>query len=150
MAFTQKDKQKHGATFEREFKKALTTYGEWGHKLICDGFTPQPFDFIFTLGGRVYGAELKSTMNDTLPFSAIRESQRIGLTSFNNKTDGLSSFVLIKDCNENLIYVVPWYHVKDDVCSGKRGSINYKDYVSIGKNNGVWDIKELKNAICEF
>lgn len=137
--YTQRDKQRRGAEFEKEFRNSLPYFNLWGHKLECDGYNPQPFDFILTTKGGACGVELKCTQSFMLPYSAIRgskskgkKSQREGLTEFESKISTNKSFILVRVLNDTTdkIYVVPWAKVKDDVCGPKRGSIDLLDYPS--------------------
>jgi hypothetical protein len=145
--FTQKDKQKRGTKGEADITASLKAIGLWNHKFINAGYGTV-FDKIIIPPGGGYAIEIK-----------VREAPRIAYNTrsiTNNERKGLDKFM--KMVGENYAYIIgiwktkefqrafliPWHMVRDDVCSGKRGSIKMLDFPEIQRKkvNGqyIWDL----------
>lgn len=150
MKYSQKDKQKRGSSFEREFKASTHLIDCWTYKLFTT-LSGTPFDYLLLTSKTNYGIELKRIASSKLPYSLIRENQRIGLTRF-EKLPRNKSIILcnIKKERENRTFIIPWKAVQKTVCSGRNGSINVKQYPEIPRvhRNGklVWDLTILLNG----
>jgi hypothetical protein len=154
--YTQKDKQKRGTDFEKEFRTSCNYYICEAHKMINGGYGT-PYDYHLDVEGGAIALELKRTLNDRLGYSAITDNEREGLTKHESKVRTNRSFILcnINNENENSTYLIPWLAVSDDVCSGRKGSMKVKKYIEIPRKKFInsktekteygWDLEFLEN-----
>ena len=143
--FTQKDKQKRGTDFEGEFRKSCNAYPCYVYKMLNMGYGT-PFDYSMMVKGGAHALELKRIVKSRLAYSGITDNERNGLSQFELKVPTNKSWVLVNIKNEitNVCYLIPWREIKNEVCSGSRGSIQVRDYIKIPKIlNLGWDLSHL-------
>jgi len=139
-----KIQQKRGADGEAALTASLKDSGLWSYKLPNIGYGT-PFDRVIVTAG--HAIEVKVTKNGRVPYSKISENERKGLTRFQYLVGDEKTVAWIlgiwKNKGKELAFMVPWYQVAEDVCSGKRGSV---DLVKCGKmlskrmRGGGWDV----------
>lgn len=147
--YSQKDKQSRGARFEQEFRASCNEFPCWVRKMLT-GFQGTPFDYLVLTGKKNWGIELKVVKSPRLAYSTIRDNQRRGLTYFSKVVPQNKSALIVnwRDIpnKTNKCYFVPWDEEKNNVCSGRRGSIKLEKYPEIPRlklENGSygWDIR---------
>ena len=146
MKYSQKDKQKRGADFEHEFRKSCNHIKCWAYKLFASP-SGTPFDFIVLTDKFKYGIELKRLKSFRLNYSVIRQNQRAGLTKF-ECVDGNIALIIVNVKADNLskTYVLPWAEISDKICSGKKGSIDVRNFREIPKHGGIWGLSILEGG----
>lgn len=93
--------------------------------------------------------EVKSTDGQpVIAYSWISKNERDALTEFEGLIGNGHAFIVglwLKD--EKRAFLIPWFAVKDSVCSGVRGSINMLDFSELPKLKGAWDLKMMWEVI---
>ncbi|KNY24821.1 hypothetical protein [Pseudobacteroides cellulosolvens] len=143
MSFSQKDKQERGAKGEADITASLKKANLWNHKFINAGYGTV-FDKLVIPPGGGYALEIKVREKPNIAYNkgSITLNERKGLTKFMNQVGQDHAFILgiWKTKEFERAFLIPWYMVKDEVCSGIRGSINMLDYPEVYKKDGVWDL----------
>jgi hypothetical protein len=145
--YSQKDKQKRGASFERDFRASANHIDCWIRKLIT-GVSGTPFDYIVLTEKFNYAVELKRIYGVKLPYSLIRNNQRVGLNKFEKLKNNRSIIICnINNASEDRCFLIYWNDVKSDICSGRKGSIDVKEFMEIPKitvnTKKIWDLEIL-------
>lgn len=136
---------KRGAEVERDFRASLNHIDCWARKMIPD-MSGAPFDYLVLTDESRIAAEIKCTDDFRLPYSIIRDTQRVGLTAF-ERIAGNASYVVCqyrrKQDNgryDKRMFLIPWNAVRDEVCSGRRGSIDLSAYRELPRIDArSWD-----------
>jgi Holliday junction resolvase len=138
---TQKDKQARGTKGEEDITSSLHNAGLWNHKIYNAGWGT-PFDKIVVPPGGAYAVEVKLRDGPKIEYSKISESERIGLTKFMRQVGQGNAFIIgiwkTEKCQR--AFLIPWYQVRDAVCSGVRGSIHMVNFPELPKVRGGWDM----------
>ncbi len=141
--YTQKDKQKRGAKGESLITDSLRKVNLWNHKLINIGFGTV-FDKLIIPPGGGYAVEIKVRQEPRIAHNikSITKNERIGLDEFMAKVGKDHAFIIgiWKTEKFQRAFLIPWYKVRDQVCSGVRGSINMLDFPELPKISGGWDL----------
>ena len=138
---TQKDKQERGVKGESLLTDSLRPAGLWNHKLVNAGYGTV-FDKLIIPPGGGYAIEVKTRMVPRIEYSKIEMNERKGLDRFMEKVGPKHAFILGIWLTEDTkrAFLIPWYQVRDTVCSGCRGSINMLDFTELPKVAGGWDM----------
>jgi hypothetical protein len=138
---TQKDKQERGVKGESLITDSLRPQKIWNHKLINAGFGTV-FDKIIIPPGGGYAVEVKTRMVPRIEYSKIEANERKGLDKFMEQVGPKHAFIIGIWLTEDTkrAFLIPWYKVRDEVCSGVRGSIRMEDYPELQKVKGGWDM----------
>lgn len=149
MMYTQKEKNDRGSNFESEFRASVNILPCWAYKLVNTS-AGTPFDYILTFDGGAAAVELKRILHNRLGYSMIRDNQRIGLSQFEAKALTNKSFIVcnVKNENENRCFIIPWNVVRNDICSGRPGSIQVDTFqeikrIKIDNKRYGWDLSIL-------
>lgn len=140
---TQKNKVERGAKGEEAITASLRKLNLWNHKLVNVGFGTV-FDKLIIPPGGGYAVEVKVRQEPRIAHNtkSITPNERKGLTAFESKVGKGHSFIIgiwaTKDFQR--AFLIPWYQVKDAVCSGCRGSIRMEDFPELPKVAGGWDL----------
>lgn len=141
MAFSQKQKQERGQKGERLITSSLRKNELWSHKLVNAGYGTL-FDKIIIPPGGGYAVEVKTRMHPRIEYSKIEPNERKGLDKFIEKVGLKHAYILGIWLTEDTkrAFLIPWYQVRDAVCSGCRGSINMLDFPELPKLGSGWDM----------
>jgi hypothetical protein len=144
---TQKDKQARGAEGEADITASLREAGLWNHKMVNGGFGT-PFDKIIVPPGGGYAVEVKVRNVPNIPYSKIESNERKGLSKFERLVGKDHAFIIgiWKTEEFHRAFLIPWYQVKDAVCSGVRGSIQMEDFPELKRIPGGWDLSCFRKA----
>jgi hypothetical protein len=144
---TQKNKQERGVKGEGLITDSLRPAGLWNHKLVNAGFGTV-FDKLIIPPGGGYAVEVKTRMQPRIEYSKIEQNERKGLDKFIRQVGRDNAFIigiwLTEDCKR--AFLIPWYQVRDAVCSGVRGSIRMEDFPELPKVAGGWDMSCFKGS----
>lgn len=150
---TQTDKIKRGASGEACIRVSLSAAKLWSHKLVNAGFGTV-FDKLIVQPAGGWAVEIKTRKEPTIAFNvkSITPNERRGLDAFAAKV-GSDRAVIIgiwrpEDDPHGRAFVIPWSAVRDDVCSGRRGSIKMTDWPELPKAGKGWDMSRFGGAPC--
>jgi hypothetical protein len=147
---TQKDKQARGAEGEGDITVSLRKAGLWSHKLVNAGYGTV-FDKLIIPPGGGYAVEVKVRKKPTIGYNVkeITPNERKGLTYFEKMVGQGYAFIIgiWKTEKFERAFLIPWYQVRDDVCSGRRGSIRMEDFPELSKVAGGWDLSCFKGGL---
>ncbi|MCR4436185.1 MAG: hypothetical protein QHH06_10430 [Clostridiales bacterium] len=139
----QKDKQVRGTKGEADITASLRKAKLWNHKLVNAGYGTV-FDKLIIPPGGGYAIEVKVRQEPTIGYNAksITPNERKGLTHFEKLVGKGHAFILgiWKTEKFERAFLIPWYAVRDEVCSGVRGSIKMLDFPELKKVAGGWDM----------
>jgi hypothetical protein len=148
---TQKNKQERGAKGEADITASLLKARVWNHKLVNAGYGTV-FDKLIIPPGGGYAVEVKVRQEPRIAHNikSITPNERRGLTDFEAKVGQGHAYIIgiwmvTGECHR--AFLIPWYKVKDAVCSGIRGSINMLDFAELPKVPGGWDLSAMWNGI---
>lgn len=138
---TQKQKQERGVKGESLLTDSLRPAGLWNHKFVNAGFGTV-FDKLVIPPGGGYAIEVKTRMVPRIEYSKIEANERKGLDKFVRQVGRDHAFILGIWLTEDTkrAFLIPWYQVRDAVCSGCRGSINMLDFPELSKVGSGWDM----------
>lgn len=141
--FSQKDKQVRGAKGEELVTSSLRTAKLWNHKLVNMGFGTV-FDKLIIPPGGGYAIEVKIRNKPTIGYNtkSITPNERKGLNAFVEKVGEDYAYIIGIWYTESVkrAFLIRWVDVRDEVCSGCRGSINMLDYLELPKKGTGWDM----------
>jgi len=150
MKYTQKQKQERGTDGEAIVTASLRKSGIWNHKLVNAGYGTV-FDKIAIPKGGGYAIEVKLRKEPRIAYNkkSITPNEIKGLDSFVEKVGQDHAYIIgICDKGSNIrMWAIPWVAVRDDVKSGRRGSIKMEDFREIkpvGRSKRVFDFGFLK------
>lgn len=78
-----------------------------------------------------------------IAYSWISQNERDALNEFEGLIPGHTFVLGVWVSDRNRAFLIPWYVVKDAVCSGCRGSINMLDFPELEKLGNGWDMRVL-------
>jgi hypothetical protein len=140
---SQKEKQVRGARGEESITSSLRKLRIWNHKLVNAGYGTV-FDKLIIPPGGGYAIEVKVRQDPVIAYNtrSITPNERKGLTHFADTVGLWHAFIIgiWKNDNFSKAYLIPWCRVRDDVCSGRRGSIRMTDFPELPKAPGGWDL----------
>lgn len=140
--YTQKDKQKRGVKGESLITDSLRACGLWNHKLVSIGYGTV-FDKLIIPPEGGFAVEIKTALVPRIPYSKITENERRGLDKFMRQVGQNNAYLigiwLIEKTKR--AFLIPWYQVRDAVCSGCKGSINMLDFPELPRKGSRWDMK---------
>lgn len=139
--YTQKDKQERGVKGESLLTDSLRSAGLWNHKLINAGYGTV-FDKLIIPPGGGYAVEVKTRLQPRIEYSKIERNERRGLDKFMRQVGREHAYIIgiwLTDDTKRA-FLIPWYQVRDVVCSGCRGSINMLDFPELPRKGGGWDM----------
>lgn len=138
---TQKDKQARGEKGESLITDSLRPAGLWNHKLVNAGYGTV-FDKLIIPPGGGYAIEVKTRLQPRIEYSKIERNERRGLDKFMRQVGRDHAFIIGIWLTEGIkrAFLIPWYQVRDAVCSGCRGSINMLDYPELPRKGSGWDM----------
>jgi len=141
--YTQKDKQARGEKGEADITASLRKAGLWNHKLINAGYGTV-FDKLIIPPGGGYAVEVKVRNTPYIGYNtkSITPNERKGLTKFEEQVGRGHAFIIgiWKTDEFTRAFLIPWHEVKDEVCSGCRGSIKMLSFPELKKIPGGWDL----------
>ena len=139
--FTQKDKQKRGTKGESLITDSLRKANLWNHKLVNAGFGTV-FDKLVIPPGGGYGLEIKVRQIPRIAYNvkSITPNERRGLDKFVKQVGQENAFIIgiWKTEDFQRAFLIPWWQVRDQVCSGVRGSINMLDFLELEKKGSCF------------
>jgi hypothetical protein len=144
---TQKDKQERGAQGEADITASLRKAELWNHKFVNAGFGTV-FDKLIIPPGGGYAVEVKVRQEPRIAYNlkSISMNERKGLSKFEDQVGRNHAFIIGIWKTEDFAraYLIPWYQVRDAVCSGIKGSIRMEDFPELPKVPGGWDMSCFK------
>mgnify|MGYP000132347221 FL=1 len=144
---TQKQKQERGAKGESLITASLRSVGLWNHKLINAGYGTV-FDKLIIPPGGGYAIEVKVREKPKIDYNtkSITLNERRGLDRFMQLVGKDHAYIIGIWLTENTkrAFLIPWHAVRDDVCSGRRGSINMLDFPELPRKGSGWDMSWFK------
>lgn len=148
--YTQKDKQERGTKGESLLTDSLRAHNLWNHKLINAGYGTL-FDKIIIPPGGGYAIEVKTRQHPRIEYSKIELNERRGLDKFMRQVGRDHAFIIGIWLTEDTkrAFLIPWYQVRDAVCSGCRGSIKMLDFPELPRKGSGWDMScfvKVRNA----
>ena len=152
--FSQKDKQERGAKGEGLVTASLSKQNIWNHKLVNAGYGTV-FDKLVIPPGCGYAVEVKTRVRPSIEYSKIEQNERKGLEKFMMQVGRRHAFILgiwLVSNEVKRAFLIPWTDVREDVCSGRRGSINMLDFQELPRVGAGWDFslmwKQRRNVVC--
>lgn len=146
---TQKDKQVRGARGEADITASLRKAGLWNHKLVNAGYGTV-FDKLIIPPGGGYAVEVKVRREPRIAYNtkSITPNERRGLDQFMKQVGRDHAFIIgiWQAEGTKRAFLIPWYQVRDAVCSGCRGSINMLDFPELPRVSGGWDLSCFKKV----
>lgn len=141
---TQKEKQQRGQKGEGEFRDSINDLKAWVKKMENAGYGT-PFDYLVLMDNHNFAVEVKVRDAPTIGYNdrSITPNEKKGLTAFEQKLERNTSYIIAiwKNENKKRAFLIPWGLVRDDVCSGRRGSIRMTDYFEVPRkklSTGKW------------
>lgn len=119
--------------------------GLWNHKMENMGFGT-PFDKVIIPPGGGYAVEVKTREEPKIAFSSIEPNERKGLNRFCRMVGKKNAYILGIWLSEDFgkrAFLIPWWAVKDEICSGVRGSIYMLNWPELRRKGEGWDLTEL-------
>ena len=120
-----RNNKKNGTAFEIWFRRALSEFGFWAHKLV-ENENGAPFDIIALKGGVAYAFDCKECSTERFPLSRVEENQILGMRKF-DEAGGIAFFVF--RCGSEIRVAGAKLLFKAIECGKK--SINIKDFEPI-------------------
>ncbi len=137
------ENQKKGVKGESLITGSLSKKKIWNHKLVNAGYGTV-FDKLILPPGHGYAAEVKYYAAPKIPFSKIEPNERKGLDKFMRQVGRGHAFIIGIWSTEDRAFLIPWEDVRDQVCSGNRGSINMLDFQELPKiGKSKWDLSAM-------
>jgi len=140
---TQKDKQARGERGEADITASLRKADLWNHKLVNVGYGTV-FDKLIIPPGGGYALEVKVRREPRIAYNtkSITPNERRGLDRFMQQVGRNHAYIIGIWQTEDTrrAFLIPWYQVRDAVCSGCRGSINMLDFPELQRVSGGWDL----------
>ena len=147
--FSQKEKQERGVKGEALVTASLKEMNLWNHKFINAGFGTV-FDKLVVIPGGGFALEVKLRKDPTIAYNikSITRNERKGLDNFMNKVGKQNALIIgIWHTEEaTRAFMIPWCQVREDVLSGRRGSINMLDFPELKKAGKGFDLQCLNST----
>ena len=144
---SQKDKVQRGEKGEGLITNSLRSSGLWNHKLENAGYGTV-FDKLVIPQGGGYAFEIKVRKEPTIGYNlkSITMNERRGLDNFMTKVGRDHAFIIGIWMTDQVkrAFLIPWYQVRDAVCSGVRGSIKMLDFPELQRKGTGWDMSRFK------
>ena len=138
-----KNNQKSGVKGESLITGSLSKQNIWNHKLVNIGYGTV-FDKLILPPGHGYGTEVKYYAVPKIPYSKIEPNERKGLDKFMRQVGKDNAFIIGIWNTEGRAFLIPWVEVRDEVCSGVRGSIKMLEFQEIPKLGKThWDLSVM-------
>jgi hypothetical protein len=145
--YTQKDKQVRGQKGEALITASLRKAGLWNHKLVNTGYGTV-FDKIVIPWGGGYALEIKVRKEPRIEYNtkSITPNERRGMEQFMLRVGRDRVYIIGIWQGEGFAraFMIPWASVREDVLSGRRGSIKMLDFPELKKIPGGWDMSFLR------
>jgi len=137
-----KENQKNGVKGESLITGSLSKQKIWNHKLVNIGYGTV-FDKLILPPGHGFAAEIKNYSVSKIPYSKIEPNERKGLEKFMKQVGENHAFIIGIWSTEGRAFLIPWEEVRDQVCSGVRGSINMLAFKELEKSGNAWDLSVM-------